>query len=110
MDPRFEDASFSLLLQQLDELVAVFESHPDERVREQATSLLTGIDALHRAPLERVLEIVRELGGEAAVERLSADPLVRVLLGLYDLVPLDLPDEPAATAGRGRAGVIPLEL
>lgn len=82
------------LIAQLDDMVAAFEDHPDPTTRERAAVLLSGIDALHREGLVRLVERLREEGAGAALERASDDPVVRILLGLYDLAELPLPDEP----------------
>lgn len=82
------------LIRRLDGLVAGLELHPDFATREQAVSLLTGLDALHRAGLTRLVERLREAGAGAALEQATNDPIVATLLGLYDLADLGLPDEP----------------
>ncbi|MDQ4077537.1 MAG: hypothetical protein M3220_14985 [Chloroflexota bacterium] len=96
------------LIQQLDDLVAIFEHHPDPTTREQVTALLSGVDLLHREGLRRLVESLREAGGDELLERAAADPVVEILLGLYDLVELDLPEEPQPQA-TSSAMFIPLE-
>lgn len=81
------------VIRTVDDLVRIFEDHPDERTRERMTALLTGVDAIHREGLERLLSRVRDLGGDELVERLADDPIVETLLGLYDLAELDVPEE-----------------
>ena len=82
------------LLRMVDELVQVFENHPDERVREQAIALLAGIDALHREGLTSLAAALRAQGRfDAAV----SDPVVSILFGLYGLVDLPVPEEPPST-------------
>lgn len=99
-----DPASYIHLIRQLDALVATFEEHPDAATREQALALLSGLDALHRTGLERLVERLREAGGGMALEQATTDPVVRTLLSLYDLAPLDVPMEPAPPAG-----LIPLD-
>ena len=82
------------LIRQLDELVAVFEAHPDPATRAQAVALLSGLDALHREGLGRLVSALREAGAQELLSRAVADPVVKVLLGLYDLVDLGLPEAP----------------
>jgi 3-phenylpropionate/trans-cinnamate dioxygenase ferredoxin component len=89
------DATFETLLDQLDQLVAMFEQHPDETVQNQVTALLTAIDMIHREGLTRLLTTLRESRGEDIVDELRHDRVVETLLGLYGLVELDLPEEPA---------------
>jgi nitrite reductase/ring-hydroxylating ferredoxin subunit len=79
---------------QLDALVRAFESHADEQVRRDVFALLEHVDALHRAGLTRLIAAVRAAGAGAALTRALADPAVRLLLELYDL----LPEEAPATA------------
>lgn len=96
------------LIQQVDELVAVFENHPDEATREQVIALLTGLDMLHREGISRLAAAVREGGGQELLDKAAADPVVRILLGLYDLVDLGLPEEPQPETSQ-RTGFVPLE-
>jgi hypothetical protein len=86
--------SYVNLIRQLDELIAVFEQHPDEATREQAVMLLGGIDMLHHEALGRLVSFLRNAGGAELLERaLEDDPIIRALLGLYGLTELDLPEE-----------------
>lgn len=100
--------SYVNLIQQIDDLVSIFEHHPDPVTREQAVALLSGLDLLHREGLRRLVGALRDAGADALMEQAAADPVVETLLGLYDLVDLQLPDatpsEPAAPSG-----FIPLE-
>ena len=96
------------LIRQLDELVAVFEEHPDPATREQAVALLSGLDALHREGLGRLVSALREAGAQELLSRAVADPVVKVLLGLYDLVDLGLPEEPQP-GGMPQSVFLPLE-
>jgi hypothetical protein len=91
------------LLADLDDHVRFFELHPEFAVRQQAVALLTGLDALHREGLQRLVSSLRDQGAGAAVERAAADPIVRTLLGLYDLADLGLPGEP------GSGGFVPID-
>lgn len=96
------------VIRTVDDLIRIFEDHPDERTRERMTALLTGIDAIHREGLERLLSRVRDLGGEELVERLADDPVVATLLGLYDFAKLDVPADEDATE-EPVTGFVPLE-
>lgn len=98
--------SYLHLIRQLDELVAVFEEHPDPATREQVISLLGGLDMLHREGLRRFVDRLRDFGGEALLQQAAADPIVEVMLGLYDLVDLDLPEERQEAMPQG---FVPLE-
>jgi nitrite reductase/ring-hydroxylating ferredoxin subunit len=96
------------LIQQLDDMVVGFENHPDLRTREQVVTLLEGVDALHREGLRRLVAALRAAGAGAQVDRATADPVVKTLLGLYDLADLGLPDERPPTLTPGTS-FIPLE-
>jgi hypothetical protein len=77
---------FEDLLIRLDALVGELEAHPDARVRARALDLLRHVDAVHREGLGRLAGLIRgrdpELMAEAAL-----DPVVGLLLSLYDLAP-----------------------
>jgi hypothetical protein len=103
---------FEELLTSLDALIAEFEAHADGTVSERALEMLRLVDAVHREGLGRLVDVIRrrrpELMGEAA-----ADPVVRILLALYDLEPGGSPTATfiplerlaqSAAAARGRRG------
>lgn len=90
--------TFENLLDQLDQLVAVFEDHRDPAVEEQAAALLSAVDMVHREGLTRLAARLREIGGEELFEKVASEPVVRVIFGLYDLIDLALPDEAPADA------------
>ncbi|MBA2449623.1 MAG: hypothetical protein H0V51_16505 [Chloroflexi bacterium] len=77
-------------LARLDELVESFETDPDPIVQGRALELLQCVDAVHRVGLTRLASYLDELGGTAR-ERAVADPAIRVLLELYDLLPSEGP-------------------
>lgn len=82
------------LIRQVDELVAAFDSHPDEATRERVLALLTAIDLLHRTALNRLAEGLREHGAGATLERVLEDRVVETLFGLYDLAELEIAAAP----------------
>ncbi len=84
------------LIRQLDDLVAVFEHHPDPATQEQVTALLSGLDLLHREGLGRLVGALRDAGADALLDQATADPVVKTLLGLYDLAELDIAEEAPA--------------
>jgi hypothetical protein len=90
---RIEYDSYLRLIEQLDELIAAFEQHPDITTREQAITLLSGLDALHREGLGRLVERLRSAGAGEMLDHAASDPVVKTLLGLYDLAELELPAE-----------------
>ncbi len=81
------------LLRQLDDLVTIFEHHPDPATQEQVAALLSGLDMLHREGLGRLVSAIRDAGAEALLDQATEDPVVKTLLGLYDLADLDIPEE-----------------
>ncbi|MBA4157367.1 MAG: Rieske 2Fe-2S domain-containing protein [Gemmatimonadetes bacterium] len=94
MAPReISHETYRNLIRQLDDLVAIFENHPDSATREQAVALLSGLDMLHHEALGRLVGVLRNHGGAEFLDRALQDPVVRTLLGLYGLAELDLPEE-----------------
>lgn len=87
----------------VDRLITSLEAHPDAAVRDQVAQLLVGIDAVHRAGLTHLMDAIRGMGGDAFVNRLAADPGIRLLLMSYDLLAVDrrLQTEEALDALRG---------
>jgi hypothetical protein len=63
--------------------------HSDPAVRTEVEALLTGIDAVHRTALARLVGALQSMGGEALMARLIADPAIRLLLMSYDLIAVD---------------------
>ncbi len=102
---RLTEEAFQAVGRHLDELVREFEALPLPAVREQVFDLLQTVDALHRAGLTRLVDLLREHDEGALLEQAAADPIVGTLLVLYDLIP-----EPAAPAATpGTLSFIPLE-
>ncbi len=69
------------------ELVAELEASPDEAVKARFFELMEHVDHLHRTCVWRLFERITELGGKGLVERIAADPAVKTLFILYDLIP-----------------------
>lgn len=91
-DPHADDAAvFEAAAARLDELVQRFEAQPPSAQRDLVFELLAATDAMHRAALGRLVDRLRAAGPPGLLERLSADPLVRNLLELYDMAPAELP-------------------
>lgn len=91
------------VFEQISELIASLESHSDPDVRTQVEALLNGIDAVHRTALTHMFQAIQGLGGETFVNRLTADPAIRLLLMSYDLLAVDrrIHTEEALDAVRG---------
>lgn len=77
------------LLDEVQRLISALEAHPDREVGAQVTALLQGIDAVHRTALTRLVGAIQAMAGEAFVNRLTADPAIRLLLTSYDLLAVD---------------------
>ncbi len=91
------------LLDEIAEIIAALEGHSDPLVREQTTSLLRGIDAVHRTALTHLFSAIVGMGGEQFMDRLTADPAIRLLFMSYDLLAVDrrINTEEALDAVRG---------
>jgi len=82
------DAEPDLLLE-VEQLIAELEHRHGPIVGERVTRLLKDIDAIHRAGLTHLMQAIRSMGGDAFINRLIADPAIRILLMSYDLVAAD---------------------
>lgn len=101
--PQSEDMASDDLFEEVSRLITALESHPDPAVSAQVEALLAGIDAVHRAGLTHLMDAIRGMAGEAFVNRLTADPAIRLLLMSYELIAVDrrLLAEEALDAVRG---------
>ena len=72
-------------------------------MRADVTALLQGIDTVHRTALTHLVGAIQSMAGEAFVNRLAADPAIRLLLMSYELLAVDrrLLAEEALDAVRG---------
>lgn len=86
--------TLELAVRQLDELVESFEQDPEPTIRERAITLLQAVDAVHRPGIARLAAYL-DAAGPGLRERALADPAIRLLFELYEL----LPAEPAAPPG-----------
>ena len=80
-------SEFEALLTRVDALIAEFERHPDADVRQLALDLLQGIDAVHREGIARLVDLLNQRFPRLLQEAAVADPVIRLLLVLYDLAP-----------------------
>lgn len=98
------------LVRRLDEFLGAFEENAPAEVQEQVGNLLTGVDLLHREGLQRLVGGLREAGAGEAVDRVAGDDrVVAILLGLYDLAELPVPEEEERPPGGGGAAIVPLD-
>jgi nitrite reductase/ring-hydroxylating ferredoxin subunit len=77
------------LLVEVEQLIAVLADHSDPAVGETADKLLANIDVVHRTALTRLMGAIQSMAGDAFVNRLTADPSIRLLLMSYDLLAVD---------------------
>ena len=77
------------LLAEVEQLIGALTAHADPVVGETATALLDRIDLVHRAALTRLMGAIQSMAGDAFVNRLTADPAIRLLLMSYDLLAVD---------------------
>jgi nitrite reductase (NADH) small subunit/3-phenylpropionate/trans-cinnamate dioxygenase ferredoxin subunit len=80
------------------ELMRQVESGAEPPARESVFELLEHIDHLHRTCVWRLFELVTELGGKGLIDRVAADPAVKTLFVLYDLIPSE-PLRPVVSSG-----------
>jgi hypothetical protein len=86
--------TLEMAVQQLDEMVEAVEQDPEPTVRERAITLLQAVDAVHRPGIARLAAYL-DAAGPGLRERALADPAIRLLFELYEL----LPAEPAPPPG-----------
>lgn len=91
------------VLEEVERLIARLQGRYGSAVREDVDALLVGIDTVHRAGLSHLMGAIRGMAGDAFVNRLVADPAIRILLMSYDLVAVDrrLQAEEALDSVRG---------
>jgi nitrite reductase/ring-hydroxylating ferredoxin subunit len=77
------------LLDAINERLAWLEAHPDAEVGEHVRGMLEHIDTVHRVALTHLVEGIRSMAGDAFLNRLTADPAIRLLLMAYDLIAID---------------------
>ncbi len=83
-----EELSSDLLVE-VEELIARLTAHDDPAVGEATTALLDRIDAVHRTALTHLMGAIQSMAGDAFVNRLTADPAIRLLMMSYDLLAVD---------------------
>ena len=84
-----EQAAAPDILADVERALALLQSHPDGTVRDAVARLLEGIDAVHRAGLTHLVHAIHGMTGDTLINRLIADPAIRMLLMSYDLVAVD---------------------
>lgn len=77
------------VLAEVERAIGELQGHDDPAVRAAVTSLLEGIDAVHRAGLTHLIQAIHGATGDTLINRLIADPAIRMLLMSYDLIAVD---------------------
>jgi len=77
------------ILDEVDELIGVLADHADPVVGKTVTVLLERIDLVHRQALTHLMGAIQSMAGDAFVNRLTADPAIRLLMMSYDLLAID---------------------
>lgn len=77
------------LLVEVEQLIAQLSAHPDPQVGAMLTALLDRVDVVHRTALARLIGAIQSMAGDAFINRLTADPAIRLLLMSYDLLAVD---------------------
>lgn len=77
------------LLEVVQRAIDALAHHADPAVRAEVETLLSGVDAVHRTALSRLVSALQSMGGDALMTKLVADPAIRLLLMSYDLIAVD---------------------
>ena len=77
------------VLADVESAIGELQAHPDAAVRDSVARLLQGVDAVHRAGLTHLIHAIHGLTGDTMINRLIADPAIRMLLMSYDLIAVD---------------------
>ena len=77
------------VLADVEAAIADLQAHPEAQVREATHRLLEGIDAVHRTGLTHLIHAIHGMTGDTLINRLVADPAIRMLLMSYDLIAVD---------------------
>lgn len=88
-DATDRDARGGDVFVEVDAAIHALQRHADPDVRAAAQTLLAGVDAVHRAGLTHLVDALRGIAGDTLINRLIADPAIRILLMSYDLIAVD---------------------
>lgn len=88
----FDKKEFRQKFQRVEELVHSIESSSDSTIRSNAIELMQTVMELHGAGIERMMEIAFESdsNGSQIIDEFASDEIVKSLLFLYGLHPLDI--------------------
>lgn len=87
-----EDNAFQGSMQKIEELIGTLERAADPALRFAAKQLVSALMEVHGACLSRMLDVLNRAGepGRQAINSFVSDPLIRNLLILYELHPVQL--------------------
>jgi Fe-S cluster biogenesis protein NfuA len=79
-------------IESIDQMVRVLEEAKDPVLRANAKELVQALMTLHGACLERMLEVIGQSGesGKAIIDKCARDGVVKSVLLLYGLHPIDI--------------------
>jgi Fe-S cluster biogenesis protein NfuA len=79
-------------IEAVDKMVRALEEASDPMLRANAKELVSALMALHGACLERMMEVIGKAGaaGKSIIESFARDEMVRSVLLLYGLHPVEL--------------------
>lgn len=86
-----EDKAFQSSMQKIEELIGTLDRAADPALRSAAKDLVSALMEVHGACLARMLDTLNKSGevGQQAIRSYVEDPLIRNLLILYELHPVD---------------------
>jgi hypothetical protein len=87
-----EDDAFQGSMQKIEELIGTLERAGDPALRSAAKQLVSALMDVHGACLSRMLGVLNQAGelGQQAIDSFVNDSLIRNLLILYELHPVEL--------------------
>ena len=86
-----EEKAFQSSMQKIEELIGTLDRAADPAVRSAAKELVSALMEVHGACLARMLDTLNKSGdaGQQAIRTYVGDPLIRNLLILYELHPVE---------------------
>jgi hypothetical protein len=86
-----EDKAFQSSMQKIEELIGTLDRAADPALRSAAKELVSALMEVHGACLARMLDTLNKSGeaGQHAIRTYVEDPLIRNLLILYELHPVE---------------------
>lgn len=87
-----EDSEFQGSMQKIEALIGKLEDSADPATRANAKELVSALMDVHGGCLSRMVDVLKNSGeaGQAALRVFQSDPLVRNILILYELHPIEL--------------------